>query len=213
MWYRKVLGKKFREDRFILFNNKINKLTKPIDILDIGGTYKFWENMGFVKKLNPDNGITITLFNLKKEKVHHSSFISFEGNATDLSEYSDNQYDIVFSNSVIEHLFTYENQIKMANEIMRVGKNYFIQTPNKYFPIEPHYFFPFFQFMSFSMKKMFMMKTKFVLGKYHDEKSVQRAHEEIRLLSRKELEKLFMNGIIHREKILGFTKSFMVMNF
>lgn len=65
-----------------------------------------------------------------------------KGDATNLSQYSDKSFDIVFSNSVIEHLYTKENQISMAKEVNRVGKNYFIQTPNYWFPIEPHWVFP-----------------------------------------------------------------------
>ena len=46
-------------------------------------------------------------------------------------------YDVVHSNSVIEHLYNFENQKKMASEIMRVGKKYIVQTPNKYFFSNP----------------------------------------------------------------------------
>ena len=76
--------------------------------------------------------------------VKHQNFKSIKGDATNLSNFKDNQFDIVFSNSLIEHLYTYENMKLMANETMRVGKKFFVQTPNKYFPIEPHYFFHFF---------------------------------------------------------------------
>ena len=91
--------------------------------------------------------------------VKHQNFKSIKGDATNLSNFKDNQFDIVFSNSLIEHLYTYENMKLMANETMRVGKKFFVQTPNKYFPIEPHYFFPFFQFMPYKMKKAFNDKN------------------------------------------------------
>lgn len=55
-----------------------------------------------------------------------------------MKQFQDNEFDAVFSNSVIEHVGDYEAQRQMANEIMRVGKRYFVQTPNFYFPIEPH---------------------------------------------------------------------------
>ncbi|MGL1255153.1 methyltransferase domain-containing protein, partial [Vibrio parahaemolyticus] len=85
------------------------------------------------------------LLNLEKEEVTNPQFQSITGNATDLSGINDQQFDIVFSNSVIEHLYTWENQEKMAKEVLRVGKYHFIQTPNYWFPIEPHWVFPFFQ--------------------------------------------------------------------
>ena len=67
------------------------------------------------------------------------------GDATDLSPFKDKSFDIVHSNSVIEHLYNFENQKKMASEIMRVGQKHIVQTPNKYFFLEPHLsYFPFF---------------------------------------------------------------------
>ena len=212
MWYRRTLGKKFRQKRFKIFLDKIKLINGPIRILDIGGKFNFWEDMGIKKLFDINEQISITLINLNKENIKHDSFTSIIGNATDLKQFNDNEFDIVFSNSVIEHLFNYEEQRKMANESMRVATNYFIQTPNKYFLIEPHYFFPLFQFMPYGLKKFFMMKTKFVLGKFHDKKSVQRAHDEIRLLSKKELNNLFPDGKIYNEKIFGFNKSFMITN-
>ena len=212
MWYRRVLGKNFRKKRFKIFLDKIKLIHGPIRILDIGGKFKFWKDMGIQNLFDINQHISITLMNLNKEEINHASFNSIIGNATDLKQFNDNEFDIVFSNSVIEHLFNFEEQIKMANESMRVAKHYFIQTPNKYFLIEPHYFFPLFQFMPYNFKKIVMMKTRLVLGKFHDEKSVQRAHQEIRLLSKKELKYLFKNGQIYKEKFFGFNKSFMITN-
>jgi hypothetical protein len=55
---------------------------------------------------------------------------------------SDQEYDIAFSNSVIEHVGDWERQAAFASEIRRVGKNLWIQTPAKECPIEPHYLAP-----------------------------------------------------------------------
>lgn len=108
----------------------------------MGGTEKYWLSQGF----GNNNDVQITLVNLIPSTVTCSNMKSVTGNATDLSQYKDNEFDIAFSNSVIEHLYTKENQLKMAAEMMRVGKHHFVQTPNKYFPIEPHYLLPMFQF-------------------------------------------------------------------
>lgn len=115
---RKSLNQKFREKRFRHFLDQFNKLDsdKTIRILDIGGTENYWEKMDFTEKEN----VHITLLNLKPAKTNLKNFSAVQGDARDLSDYKDNEFDIVFSNSVIEHLFTFENQHKMATEIQRV---------------------------------------------------------------------------------------------
>lgn len=203
--------KKLRKKRAALFFNKIKGNSEHLKILDLGGTINYWEDIGF---LNNSIGLNfeITLLNLDKVNVKHQNFKSIKGDATNLSNFKDNQFDIVFSNSLIEHLCTYKNMKLMASETMRVGKKFFVQTPNRYFPIEPHYFFPFFQFMPYNMKKFLMTKTKLIESKKHDENSVKRAHYVIRLLSKKELKSLFPSGKIFSEKLFGLNKSFMITN-
>ena len=91
------LNQNFRKKRFAILNRMIQSFERPINILDIGGTYNYWKNMGF----EPNNDIQIVLLNLKKEKVEHPSFTSVVGDATKL-EYQDQSFDIVFSNSVMQ---------------------------------------------------------------------------------------------------------------
>ena len=91
----------------------------------------------------------------------------------------------------------------------RVGKHYYLQTPNRYFFIEPHFLFPLFQFLPLKVKT-FLIK-RFQLGYMSkaqtDEEAIQIANS-VRLLTKKELEELFPDAEIKREKLLFFTKSF-----
>ena len=73
------------------------------------------------------------------------------GDAVDMPGISDGAFDVVFSNSVIEHVETYENQRRMAAEIRRVGRRYFVQTPNRHFPLEPHFLVPGFQLLPYPL--------------------------------------------------------------
>ena len=57
-----------------------------------------------------------------------------------------------------------------------------------------------------------MMKTTLIEGVHHDEKSVWRAHNAIRLLNKKEFKKLFNDGKIFKENLFGLTKSYMITN-
>ncbi|MBU6158220.1 MAG: class I SAM-dependent methyltransferase [Bacteroidetes bacterium] len=203
----KSINQKFREKRFKFFLSLFEKLSdgqplnKPIQILDVGGTEIFWEHMNFAD--NPN--VEITLLNLFHVETKRKNFKSIIGDACDLSDYQDNHFDIVFSNSVIEHLFTFDNQKKMAQEIMRVGKNYYIQTPNYYFPIEPHWVFPFFQFLPFGLRVF--LTQNFNLGhkkKTKNKKEAMNIVNEVKLLTEKKMKNLFPDGKVYREIFLWF---------
>tara|TARA_B100001057_G_scaffold49466_1_gene44078 strand:- start:624 stop:1280 length:657 start_codon:yes stop_codon:yes gene_type:complete len=206
---KKSLGNRFRAKRFQFFLEKIEKFEKPVTILDVGGKVNFWENRGLAG--NPNYKITIV--NMQKEKSKYDNIQCRIGDATNLKEYKTKSFEIVHSNSVIEHLYNYENQKKMANEVTRIGKKHIIQTPNKYFFIEPHYLFPFFQFLPNSIKYIVLTKTKLCRLKKWNKSFAQQYINEIRLLNLKEMKSLFPKSDIYYEKLLGMNKSFTIYNF
>ena len=200
------LGAKFRAKRLKSFEDLFFKTfenLREIRILDVGGTDYFWKN----SRIPNHPGVTITLLNLHLEHSSHPNILPLMGDATDMSDFGDASFDLVFSNSVIEHLYTLENQQKMASEIRRVGKNYFIQTPNKYFPIEAHYALPFAQFLPKSLIFSILTKTRLSRLKRWDQKAAQQYLEEIRLLNENEMLALFPRAAILKEKAWGLTKS------
>ena len=206
------INQKFREKRFAFFRGLFESIMteSELKILDIGGTEVYWERMNFPG----DENVIITLLNLDEVEIQNPKFKSVKGNACDLSEFSADEFDIVFSNSVIEHLYTFENQMRMANEVIRVGKNYFIQTPNRYFPIEPHWIFPMFQFFPFRLKVF--LTQNFNIGNYKKTGSRQAAEDrcrEVQLLTESQMQTLFPDGKVYREKFFGFTKSITMYNF
>ena len=203
------LGNQFREKRFSFFFKKINKLPKPVSVLDVGGKINFWENRGLAGNLN----YTITIVNFEKEKSQYSNIKTLIGDARDLSQFVDKSFDIVHSNSVIEHLYNFNNQSKMASEIVRVGKKYIVQTPNKCFFLEPHYLLPFLQFTPDKLKFLLLTKTKLSRLKKWDKNFAKQYINEIRLLSLKEMKILFPKSKIYFEKFLGMNKSFTAHNF
>lgn len=203
------LSHHYRIKRFEFFKSLLNTLHRPLKIIDIGGTTEFWKAMNF-----QEANITITLLNLEEISDIELPFKSLKGDATNLSNIPDQSYDIVFSNSVIEHLFTWENQQKMAAEVKRIGKHHFIQTPNYWFPIEPHWLFPFFQY--FPKHLRYWLTNHFTLGhisKIADKAAAKKQVEEVRLLSKSELTKLFPQSAIYSEKFNLLNKSFTSYSF
>jgi hypothetical protein len=200
------LATSMRSRRFAFFLSLLNPLKRPLNVLDVGGTQGFWESMGSAAL----GDVQVTLLNLQTERVSGPKFESVAGDARDLSRYQDRAYDVVFSNSVIEHLGpSFADQRLMANEVRRVGKRYFVQTPNRYFPIEPHFLTPGFQFLPVPVRVWAI--THFDVGwypRFADRAAAQREVESISLLTENQFRTLFPGAGIYKEKILGLTKSF-----
>jgi SAM-dependent methyltransferase len=200
----------FRIKRFSFFLKLFEEILitqSIVKILDVGGWEIFWKNMGIERYPN----VHILLLNLYKQPVSMKNIESMVGDGCRMDEFESGQFDIVFSNSVIEHVGDFNRQMNMANEIRRVGKNYFVQTPNYYFPIEPHFMFIGFQWLPVSVR-VFLIRH-FNLGwieKIPDYNKAVKMIEDTRLLKYSELNSMFPDAKIYREKYLGFTKSFVV---
>ncbi len=202
----RAIQTQIRRRRFTFFRSLISSLPRPLNILDVGGTQEFWEKVGFIK---PD--ISIVLYNLTQVDTPYPQMKSMAGDARNMQEFKDKEFDVLFSNSVIEHVGTYQQQRQMAEEVQRVGKRYCVQTPNRFFPIEPHVLLPFFQFLPFGVKVFILanFRTPWGWKLANKQEAIDYVHE-IRLLTEKELRILFPGAKIYKEQILGLCKSFTV---
>ena len=199
------LAAKMRERRFEFFTQLLSTVPKPIKILDVGGTQTFWETMGYTDEPQ----VTITLLNIKLPDVRYRNFIGFEGDALKMTQFQDKEFEVVFSNSVIEHVGNFSDQKRLAQEVMRTGKRFFIQTPNYYFPIEPHVLMPAYHWLPKSVR--IFLTRHFKLGwrnKITDYEKAKDLIERTRLLKKKEFTTLFPGAQIYEEKFFGLVKSF-----
>ena len=194
-----------RRERFSLFLSLLRKVEGPVSILDIGGTQEFWNLMTTGESIDA----TITLLNIEHQPVTSKRFVSAAGDARHLTQFESGSFDVVFSNSVIEHVGSYDDQARMAEEVIRVGKRYWVQTPNKRFPLEPHFLFPFFQYLPVGIRAQLV--HRFDIGWYRRIPSIAKARtevESIQLLTQKKFAALFPGATIYSEKLMGLTKSF-----
>ncbi|MFN6438961.1 MAG: class I SAM-dependent methyltransferase [Nostoc sp. DedSLP01] len=182
-------------------------------ILDVGGVADFWQNWALLD----DNTLNIEIYIVNIDPVYETQGTKnhkikiLTSDARNLKQFKDQEFDIVFSNSVIEHVGDYSEQRQMANEVIRVGKRYFVQTPNLYFPIEPHFIFPFFQFLPINLRVELL--SRFNLGWFNRIPDKQKARievESIKLLNKKQFINLFPGAKFYEEKVLGLTKSLIV---
>ena len=202
------LATRMRRRRFELFLSLLKTLENRVEILDIGGTQQFWDLM----LANEPLDIRVTLLNIEHQKTSGERFVSAVGDARAMPQYADKSFDVVFSNSVIEHVGDFASQRRMAHEIQRVGERFFVQTPNKRFPLEPHFLFPFFQYLPITARTWLV--NNFDVGWYRrirDKSSARAEIESIQLLTRKQFAELFPRARIHEEKLAGLTKSFVAI--
>jgi len=201
------LATAMRRKRFALFERLLATVPLPLTILDVGGAENFWERMGFADR----PGIAVTVLNIEAMPTRREHFQAVIGDATNMSIFRDKTFDVVFSNSVIEHVGDFEQQRRMAMEVRRVGHRYFLQTPNYYFPLEPHFLFPGFQWLPRDVRVALI--RRFNLGwikRIPEQAEAQRLIDSTRLLRRQELHALFPQASWYEEKIMGLTKSFVV---
>jgi hypothetical protein len=200
------LAASLRRRRFALFEQLLARLSDPVRVLDVGGTPDFWRVMGFTRP-----GVSITLLNRAAVPAASPAIQSVIGDACDMRDFAGGEFDVVFSNSVIEHVGTFADQQRMAAEVQRVGRRYFVQTPNRFFPIEPHFLVPGFQFLPLHVRAGWLARRD--IGWYTRAPTYEAALAEVsavRLLTKSEFRQLFPEARLVTERFLGLPKSFTV---
>lgn len=189
----------FRKKRFELFSRQFKPQPGNI-LLDVGaGSGTFLET--FAGGEADIVALDISGRRLASLRERHPQVLLVRGDATQLP-FKSGSVSIAVSNSVIEHVGDLEAMRRMASEIERVGKRHFVQTPNRYFPIEPHYMLPFFQFVPYGIKRW--LGRRFRLGYFNRTKG---DIENPILLSARQFRKMFPRSKIVKEKFLFLTKS------
>jgi len=197
-----------RQRRFERFAALAERLPRPLRILDIGGRNRFWEQHGWAGRCD----VHITLANIEHQDKVHPNIDPVYADATHLDDFADNNFDIVFSNSVIEHLATWDRQVAMAHEVRRVGKAYWVQTPNYWFPMEPHFRMFGWQWLPTELRVALLRRHTFGFrGRCPSYQHAFQVVSEVRLLKAKELELLFPDATLLAERLLGLVKSWIAI--
>jgi len=204
----------FRARRFRLLKTAIEKVVSQkgeCRILDIGGTSSYWETFGGTLEWDR---VKVYLLNLTASTTSHPRLEVLIGDARKVSDFVDNSFDIVFSNSVIEHVGRWTDMVLMAREVRRLAPVYFVQTPYFWFPIEPHAVFPFLHWMPESWRYRIVMKR--ACGDWGKQSNVGAATERIQgasLLDKQQMQYLFPDAMILSESLLGLTKSLTAVRY
>jgi len=197
-----------RRKRFAQFVNLALKVTvrhRPTRILDVGGTWAYWSQFDWSRL----GRVEVVLLNVFPQEPVPPPFTVVVGDGRDLSRFQDGEFDIVYSNSVLSLVGALPDQERMAREVRRVGKSYFVQTPNRRFIIDWRTLVPFFHLLPPALQAWCFQR--FRVGTYPRFKNGAEALHQasrIRDLTAGELRALFPDATITRERVLGLTKSF-----
>lgn len=197
----RLLWRVWKERRFQRFIRTIGP--EPADyLLDIGGyPFNWFGRGGAVGRVD--------VLNLELAPITNSPPASpilraISADARKLP-FPDRTYDIVFSNSVIEHVGGPEDQLAFANEARRVGNRLWIQTPAMECPVEPHYLALFIHWLPPSwhapLARWFSLRGLTGAATAENLRSIA-AHT--RLLTKREMATLFPDCEIWTERLLWF---------
>lgn len=202
-----VYRNRFRLARFKKFLSIVDDIiaaTGACRVLDVGGRVEHW---GALSDLWGNRKIHVTLGNLEVEAVTDPRFESIVLDACDMSRYPDNSFDLVYSNSVIEHVGNWSNQKRMATEIRRVAPRHYVQTPNFWFPIEPHLRMPVMHWLPEPWRvRIVMAKACGFYPRAASEDEARTILDDARLLDYRAMASLFPDSTIERERFIS-TKS------
>jgi hypothetical protein len=194
--------------------------TADMRILDIGGTdlnWRFVDQPAHVVLLNTripegtDVGLLGAEYGDPKLTASASNVEYVLGDGKSVP-YAENEFDICFSNSTIEHLITLEEQHKFADEVRRVGRQVWVQTPARSFPFEPHWLSPAVHWLPKRLQRRLGRNfTVYGWMLRPTTEDVSQLVDELRLLSYREMQELFPDCEIRRERFLGLTKSYIAV--
>lgn len=223
------VGARLRARRWSQFIRAFPNLRR-MRVLDLGGEISAW-------RLAPVRPAELVLLNLPP-------VTDFEGEAgwatrvigdacdppTDLDG---ERFDLVYSNSVIEHVGGHTRRIALANSVRRFADRYWVQTPYRFFPVEQHTLVPLMQFLPVAARSRIVRiwplgnvrqtykgspQTAGGRERYQLDSEPQRLRDvsiyhatrnvlSIELLSVTEMQFLFCDAKIIRERLAGLTKS------
>lgn len=202
---------RFRSRRFVRIRALIETILSErgeAEILDLGGRETYWQiGRDFIE----DNRekLRFTLVNLEKDPVEdHALFESLIGDATDPALLAGRKFDLVHSNSVVEHVGNFSDMKRFAENTRRLAPRYYVQTPNYWFPYEPHFRFPGFQYLPEAVRVALI--RRFSLGFFPRIGDAAAARDIIHhhhLVSTRQMRALFGDARIIHEKFYGLNKS------
>ncbi|MFK8183695.1 MAG: methyltransferase domain-containing protein [Phormidesmis sp.] len=202
----------FRRQRLAEFLKAFPNL-KDYSVLDVGGRPFLWDLLKQEYGVAPKS---LVLLNTPSETMLPDSpdYTVMIADGRELP-YDENSFDLVFSNSVIEHVGNHAQMAQFAKECDRVGRRLYIQTPNRWFPLEAHFGALFVHWLPRTWYKKLSILSLRYLFSYKDPVEKDYFYQELEttlLVSKKELQSFFPGKRIVAERCMGIAKSLIVVS-
>ncbi len=197
---------RFRPARIARLKAALPGLAGEAHVLDVGGRIGWWQMM---QPATPH--VTVVNLETDDERAIREAGYRFVKASACALPFRDGAFDIVISNSVIEHVGTWSNQQLFAREVLRCGRAIYVQTPNRWFPVEPHLLMPLAHWLPRRWQRpLIPFLSLWALMARPPAAVIDNFLDSTRLLTRRELVELFPGCEITEERVLGLVKSYMV---
>ncbi len=183
--------------------NEIMRPTKETKILVVGAEVNpnSDNELQFIDTYRWKDNLSAVNISTEHISIIKKSYPEIKAVVCDACElpWPDKSFDVVYSNAVIEHVGSFERQKTMAAEIMRVGKRWFVTTPNRWFPFEFHMRLPLVTWLPGKnyLRIGNIISYNHLRGKY----MFSGKRNDLRLMSAGELEKCFPSSKIIKQRV------------
>lgn len=173
-----------------------------MSVIDLGGTVESWRRV-------PVRPKHVHVVNLEDQTGDIPDWAEVDyGDACALPDrIASRHYDLCFSNSVIEHVGGHERRQRFADAIRNLADAYWVQTPYRYFPIEPHYVAPGMQYLPVALRHRYALRWPMSHTRPKDRPGALENVLWIELIDRTQMRYYFPDARILNERLFGMTKS------
>lgn len=200
------LGGRARARRWALVESRFPDFA-DLRVVDLGGTVAAWATA-------PIRPRHLTVLNLFEPGISTSEdVVAVTGDACDAVAVLEravghSSFDLVFSNAVLEHVGGHASRTRFADSVRQLAPRHWVQTPYRYFPLEPHWLFPGMQFLPIAARCRIAASWPLShSGAAATPAEALTAVQWTELIGLTELRGYFPDSQILHEKVAGLTKS------
>jgi hypothetical protein len=195
------LGERRRARRWDWLRGDFGEI-ESMSVIDLGGTVDTWVR-------SPLRPASVHVVNLEPQPDTMPDWIrADQADACSLPAHiAGGTYDLVFSNSVIEHVGGHAQRMRFADAVHKLATRHWVQTPYRYFPVEPHWLFPGFQFLPLTMRARISCRWPLSHTPTKNTGDGLRAAMGVELLSCSEMAFYFPASTLRFERMMGAVKS------